>query len=94
MNRLPVGSIRIRKNSNNHRAYIKVSEPSNWRERAKIVWEKANGSIPAGFVIHHVDGDPLNDSIENLALATRKDHMNIHRPTLNKLKQRSGGGAR
>ncbi|HRZ84273.1 MAG TPA: HNH endonuclease signature motif containing protein, partial [Candidatus Hydrogenedentes bacterium] len=33
----------------------------------RAIWADANGPIPAGFVIHHVDGDTSNNSIENLS---------------------------
>lgn len=35
------------------------------------VWEKAHGPIPAGYVIHHKDHDPKNNSLENLELVAR-----------------------
>lgn len=64
------------------RAFVKVANPSEWRERAKINWEKENGPIPAGRVIHHKDRDVLNDAIENLAALTRAEHINEHRTEL------------
>ena len=37
------------------------------------VWEKYNGYIPPGFVIHHKDNNPANNEIENLELVARSD---------------------
>ena len=43
-----------------------------------IVWENANGSIPDGYEIHHIDGDKQNNDIENLKLVTPLEHKRIH----------------
>ena len=42
------------------------------------VWENTNGPIPENLDIHHLDGNPSNNSIENLALCTRSDHLKNH----------------
>lgn len=34
--------------------------------------------IPKGFVIHHKDGNSLNDSIDNLVMMTDKAHKEFH----------------
>lgn len=44
----------------------------------RYVWTKANGEIPEGFQIHHRDGDPANNSIENLELVECSDHARHH----------------
>lgn len=46
----------------------------------RLVWEKHNGSIPEGYVIHHKDGNGLNNSIENLEMMTRAEHVRHHDP--------------
>ena len=56
-----------------------MSDPSGWRERAKVVWEEANGPIPKGCVIHHKDRDTLNDIAHNLEAMTRAEHLAEHR---------------
>ena len=35
-------------------------------------------ALPEGFCVHHVDGDPLNNSLDNLALCTHAGHKTIH----------------
>jgi hypothetical protein len=52
----------------------------NRRSRGEhcIVWETANGPIPAGHVIHHIDEDPRNNDIGNLQLMTRAAHSKLH----------------
>lgn len=44
----------------------------------RLVWRAHNGDIPAGHVIHHSDGNPLNNSIENLQCLSRSEHRQIH----------------
>ena len=82
LNKVPLGTVRIRltKRDGKKRAWIKVSEPSVWRLRCHIVWEKAHGKIPDGLVIHHMDRDTLNDSLNNLAAVSRAAHLKEHKP--------------
>lgn len=35
-------------------------------------------SIPKGMVVHHIDGDKMNNDLDNLALCTEKAHREIH----------------
>jgi hypothetical protein len=44
----------------------------NWLHRD--IWIHHNGPIPAGFHVHHVDGNPLNNAIENLAVMPEREH--------------------
>lgn len=36
--------------------------------------------IPEGFVVHHTDGDTLNDTPDNLVLLPRNMHLQLHNP--------------
>ena len=42
------------------------------------VWKEHNGEIPDGFHIHHIDGDPTNNDIENLECVTPEEHAARH----------------
>jgi hypothetical protein len=34
--------------------------------------------IPKGFAIHHIDEDPMNNQLDNLALVTSAGHRRLH----------------
>jgi len=44
------------------------------------IWFDANGTIPDGFVIHHINGDKTDNCLENLELCSRSEHMKKHYP--------------
>lgn len=45
-----------------------------------LVWEKHHGmKLPKGWVVHHKDGEPLNNSIENLQAMTHAEHNSLHK---------------
>lgn len=43
-----------------------------------LIYQTYVGPIPKGYVIHHIDGDGLNNSIDNLQCLSRAEHMMIH----------------
>lgn len=51
------------------------------------VWKSAHGPIPAGHVIHHIDGDPGNNDLTNLACVTVSEHGKIHSGDPGRLEQ-------
>lgn len=55
------GYVRVRRNGTEYRAH-------------RLIWEMHNGPIPEGILIDHIDGDSLNNRIENLRLATRQQN--------------------
>ena len=45
----------------------------------RIIWECVNGEIPKGYHIHHIDGNPSNNSIYNLELIESNEHLSKHK---------------
>ena len=69
---VPVGSEVVSKGY----VRVKVANPNIWRQKSHIIWEGANGKpLPAGWIVRHIDGDPLNDSPENLKPMPRSQHF-------------------
>lgn len=56
---------------------------SNKHKKAGVnyrkIYESHYGKIPQGHHIHHIDGDPFNNSIENLKCVTAEEHSKIHK---------------
>ena len=50
-----------------------------------LVWEDHNGTIPEGYEIHHIDGNPVNNHILNLDCLRREDHLRMHSPCFFKI---------
>jgi len=42
------------------------------------VWIRANGPIPAGFVVHHLNGNKQDNDLKNLRVMSRAEHRRIH----------------
>lgn len=45
------------------------------------VWYDANGPIPKGCVIHHINHNPNDNRIKNLQCLTASEHTKIHHPS-------------
>jgi hypothetical protein len=42
------------------------------------IWEDHHGPIPQGYHVHHKDGNPLNNDIENLECQPYVEHLGNH----------------
>ena len=79
----PNGTVTVRTDKQKRkRQWIKVK--GKWIIYSQWLWIKTHGEIPAGLLIHHLDGDTLNDTLSNYALVTRAQHINLHRADLRK----------
>lgn len=41
----------------------------------RVVWESFNGAIPDGLVVAHLNGDPHDNRLENLAVKTHRNNL-------------------
>lgn len=62
------------------RAYIKIN--GRFRDYARWCYQREVGAIPRGMLVRTIDGNPLNITISNLRLVTRREHglMNKTQP--------------
>lgn len=61
--------------------YVKVNPPKGYKHSKlhQYIWIVANGcDIPEGYDIHHIDHNPLNNSIYNLELVEQHKHRSEH----------------
>lgn len=78
---LHIGAVTIRRDgSGRPRAWVKSN--AGWRPRAQVVYAAKHGGIPEGKVVHHIDGDCLNDRPQNLEALTPSEHIAAHREEL------------
>ncbi len=68
---LPEGSI-------TRKGYHRIQRNGRIVMAHRWVWEQANGPVPDGHDIHHIDGDKLNNDLGNLALVDRVTHKRLH----------------
>lgn len=54
----------------------------------RYVWVKYNGEIQNGFHVHHKDHNTDNNSIENLEILSREEHLKYHASKIDKKKMR------
>ena len=44
----------------------------------RAYWEVRRAPIPEGYVVHHVNSNPLDNAIGNLAIMTQSEHARLH----------------
>lgn len=79
VNHKPVGSERVDVDGY---TLIKTAEPNIWTPKHKVIWEAANGKVPEGHVLTFLDGDKGNITLDNLALITMAESLEITRSGL------------
>jgi transposase len=63
------------------RVHLWSTERARYFPRAWFVWQEShpNEEIGQGYVIHHIDSDPTNDTPENLVKLSAAQHVALHR---------------
>ena len=73
-NNLPIGITR------NIDGYNEIKYANHkWMSLARYNWQQVHGEIPKDMCVFKLDGDRLNDDINNLCLVTRKDLAQLNR---------------
>jgi hypothetical protein len=61
------------------KGYLRVYRPEGGSPFVHVrEWERHHGPVPAGYQIHHKDGNRQNPDIGNLELLTPTDHKRLH----------------
>lgn len=61
---------------------VKIAEPNVWKQKHILVWEAANGPVPEGHAVIFLDRNHKNTNLENLALVTRAELLEMNRREL------------
>lgn len=59
--------------------YLQVPTNPSSKKVHRIIWECVNGEIPKGYDVHHIDGNKENNSIYNLELKEKGEHIREHK---------------
>jgi hypothetical protein len=74
---VPIGTITICERHGRKRNRVKSAE-LQWEFNSAYVWKCKYGKVIKGDVVHHLNGDSLDDRIENLIALPRQDHPIFH----------------
>lgn len=59
--------------------YVKVAEPSKWRLKSRVIWERHHGEIPNTMYVRFYDNNKLNLDIDNLFCVTRAENAVLNK---------------
>lgn len=58
----------------NKQGYVTTHKPRESHLEHRYIWEQANGVMPKGWVIHHLNGIKTDNRLENLLAVPREKH--------------------
>jgi hypothetical protein len=58
---------------------VKIENPSVWKYKHHIIWEKAHGKIPKGHRIVFADRNKMNCDLDNLILVSQGELITMNR---------------
>lgn len=58
--------------------YFLLENAKGKKSEHRLIWESVNGQVPAGHVIHHIDFNSFNNSIDNLMCMDAGAHTRLH----------------
>ncbi len=64
-----------------HSGYYQITsrkEGNNAKKLHRLIYEDEFGKIPEGGIIHHIDGNKLNNNIKNLQCINESFHHYLH----------------
>ena len=61
-----------------HRVYFCTTIKKHKIMLHRYIYAKEHGEIPKGFVIHHKNENPLDNSLDNLCLMSKAEHQALH----------------
>lgn len=68
------------KNESSEDHYKSIIDKNGYKKMEHIlIWENANGKIPKGMIIHHINGNKKDNRLQNLRLVNFNEHMAIHK---------------
>jgi hypothetical protein len=62
--------------------YIKIRVGKKYVREHTLAVKKVLKDFPKGYVVHHIDFNKENNSLDNLCLMTRSEHMKLHQEKL------------
>lgn len=70
----------VKLNSKNYYVVTSGKEGNNGKFLHRLIWEDFYGcEMPEGYVIHHKNGNKLDNCILNLQLMKKDEHSRLHR---------------
>ena len=58
--------------------YTRIYIDGKWILEHRYIWEQANGPLPHGWIVHHLNGIKTDNRIENLLGMPRTEHGTIY----------------